>query len=1102
MRLIATILLAAFSVALFAQERNCATMEVLEQQLLQDPDLGARMEAIERHTEDFHHTHGDGSRVVITIPVVFHIVHNGDALGTNENTSDALVQAQLDQLNQDFALLNSDASLIPQIFQGVATNTEIQFCLAQRKPDGTATNGINRINGGQASWTTSQINSNLKPSTIWDRNQYLNIWSVVFGGSSSGLLGYAQFPGGAASTDGVVVLYSSVGSVAMPHPQGGNYARGRTATHEVGHWLNLRHIWGDATCGNDLVADTPVHNTSNGGCPSYPHFSTCTGTPIEMTMNYMDYTFDACMYMFTLGQKNRMQAVLAAGGARVSLVTSQGCVPPGGSTCGTPSGLSASAVTGSSATLSWAAVSGASTYNVRYRQVGTAIWTTVSVGGTSTSIGGLSASTQYEFQVQAVCGESLGSFSASATFSTTAQSCGTPTGLFASGITANSATLNWTAVSGALSYNVRYRQSGTTTWTNLSTSATSATVSGLLNTTQYEFQVQAVCSSGTGSYSASSTFVTIVTQGCGTPVGLNATFVTSNSAVLNWVAVSGATSYNVRWRQIATTAWTTGTTASTSLSINGLVARTTYEFQVQAVCNGTPGSFSDSAIFATGSSDGSECGTPSGLAATAVTNTTATLNWLSVSGAISYNVRYRAVSEINWITNTTGAISLAISGLTASTQYEFQVQAICSSGSSAFSTSASFITTGTNCGTPTGLNATNIGTISATLNWSSVSGAVSYNVRYRATGAANWINNTTTATSFVVNTLTAGTEYEFQVQAVCSIAGSFSASAIFSTTSPATCGTPTGLNATNISTNSATLNWSAVSGAVSYNVRYRATGAANWINTTSTGTSVAVTGLTQNTQYEFQVQALCSIMGSFSASATFTTSFSGCPDNYEPNDERSAALPLTSIGVDLLAQIANATDLDWYRFANTAAQPNIRVDLSNLPADYDLYLYQDKFVRAFSQNSGTTPEFVTYNNGSISSTYYAYVYGYNGAFNNTTCYTLRISLSNTAFRTDGSSAGEVTEFEIPVQVLSSGFAMFPNPANTEVTLDVHMDAERAVKVSLMDVAGKRVLFNTYDLQKEQNRITLDVSALPAGLYVVQVENGKTIGSQKLTISKP
>jgi hypothetical protein len=122
--------------------------------------------------------------------------------------------AQLDQLNKDYRKLNSDASLIPAAFLGVAADAEIQFCLAQRTPTGAATTGINRLNMGSAWWAQTQIESTLKPQTIWDRNKYLNVWSVAFGGNSAGLLGYAQFPGGAANTDGVICLYSSFGSTS------------------------------------------------------------------------------------------------------------------------------------------------------------------------------------------------------------------------------------------------------------------------------------------------------------------------------------------------------------------------------------------------------------------------------------------------------------------------------------------------------------------------------------------------------------------------------------------------------------------------------------------------------------------------------------------------------------------------------------------------------------------------------------------------------------------------------------------------------------------------------------------------------------------------
>jgi hypothetical protein len=140
----------------------------------------------------------------------------------------------------------------------------------------------------------------------------MNLWACTIGG---GILGYAQFPGGSSSTDGVVIdskYLGNTGTAVYP------FNLGRTATHEVGHWMNLRHIWGDATCGSDLVSDTPTHNAANSGVPAYPHYSTCSGNPVEMTMNYMDYTDDRGMYMFSNGQKSRMAAVFVSGGSRAS----------------------------------------------------------------------------------------------------------------------------------------------------------------------------------------------------------------------------------------------------------------------------------------------------------------------------------------------------------------------------------------------------------------------------------------------------------------------------------------------------------------------------------------------------------------------------------------------------------------------------------------------------------------------------------------------------------------------------------------------------------------------------------------------------------------
>jgi len=400
--------------------RNCGTMDYFAAQQQADPSLESRMQALERQIEQWIDANPEyRNQAVITIPVVFHIVWNTTA----QNISDARILAQLDVLNQDFARLNADAANTPSAFQSIAANTNIQFCLAKRDPSGNATTGIVRR---QTSTTSFSSNNNVKytssgGSNAWPRESYLNIWSCNLSG---GLLGYAQFPGGTAATDGVVCLFSSIGGPSSPGTAT-PYHLGRTATHEVGHWLNLRHIWGDATCGNDQVSDTPTQQTSNTGCPSFPKVTCSNGPNGDMFMNYMDYTYDACMNIFTQGQSTRMNASINT--SRASLLTSLGCTPPsGGSACGTPSSLSATLITISSATLNWSAVTGATSYNVRYKATSTSTWINSTSASTSLSLTGLSAATSYEFQIQAVCA-TTGTYSGSSVFSTlSASTCSDP----------------------------------------------------------------------------------------------------------------------------------------------------------------------------------------------------------------------------------------------------------------------------------------------------------------------------------------------------------------------------------------------------------------------------------------------------------------------------------------------------------------------------------------------------------------------------------------------------------------------------------------------------------------------------------------------------
>jgi len=319
-KLITLIFIGICCVAVQAQTRNCGTMQHLDEIKQNDPQVEQRMQVEESVIQNWIANNPESLMPnVISIPVVVHIVYNTSA----QNVSDNDVYSQIQVLNEDFRKTNPDASSVPSAFSGVAADCEIEFCLAVRDPSGNTTNGITRTYTSSSSFST---NDNMKHNSsggkdAWSTSDYLNIWVCNISGS---ILGYAQFPNsGSANEDGIVIDYAYFGDISATYP----YHKGRTATHEVGHWLNLRHIWGDATCGNDYVSDTPTQASSNGGCPSFPSTSSCTGNAPngDMFMNYMDYTYDACMYMFSAGQKTRMRATL--NGSRSSLQSSNGCVP-------------------------------------------------------------------------------------------------------------------------------------------------------------------------------------------------------------------------------------------------------------------------------------------------------------------------------------------------------------------------------------------------------------------------------------------------------------------------------------------------------------------------------------------------------------------------------------------------------------------------------------------------------------------------------------------------------------------------------------------------------------------------------------------------------
>jgi hypothetical protein len=276
-------------------QRSCGTMSNHMRLLEMYPSFRDRLFKLEEQTSRYRNTGLKITEVPIaTIKVIVHVVYNNEA----QNVSDAQIKSQIAVLNKDFRATNTDRSKVPAPFKGLVSDTRVQFKLdritrtATAKKSFTDDNGVKKASkGGVASV---------------DTKKFLNVWVCALGG---GLLGYAQFPGGPPATDGVVIHYRAFGTNGTAQAP---YAKGRSATHEIGHYFNLRHIWGDTPdcSGSDLVADTPNAAGPNFGKPSFPTVTCNNGPNGDMFMNYMDYTDDDAMFMFTTQQVARIRATL------------------------------------------------------------------------------------------------------------------------------------------------------------------------------------------------------------------------------------------------------------------------------------------------------------------------------------------------------------------------------------------------------------------------------------------------------------------------------------------------------------------------------------------------------------------------------------------------------------------------------------------------------------------------------------------------------------------------------------------------------------------------------------------------------------------------
>lgn len=296
---------------------NCSTHEMYLKELSTNPAFKINQQKLEEETKAYLERNAAGrpNGSPYIIPVVFHVIYTTNA----GNISDAQITDQIAILNKEFKRLQADTVLTPAAFKSVAAGFNVEFRLATLDPNGNCTNGINRIYNTLSNCSFAQ--DDIKALSYWPSNNYLNIWitqSMHYSGSlDCGGGGYAAFPGGTPTLDGINIrgdLISNIGTAAT-NSGWGNF-KGRYLVHELGHWFNLIHIWGDAHCGNDFVADTPPAEASNSGCPTFPHnpSNSCSGSNAngEMYTNYMDYTNGPCLNMFTAGQVARMTACITS----------------------------------------------------------------------------------------------------------------------------------------------------------------------------------------------------------------------------------------------------------------------------------------------------------------------------------------------------------------------------------------------------------------------------------------------------------------------------------------------------------------------------------------------------------------------------------------------------------------------------------------------------------------------------------------------------------------------------------------------------------------------------------------------------------------------
>lgn len=893
----------------------------------------------------------------------------------------------------------------------------------------------------------------------------------TFNGDIAHLVSRGQPSGGGIAyrpglCNGYGYAYSYVNSTYSAFP---TYSwTANVITHEMGHNLGSPHTHDCAWNGNN----TPLDGC--GPAAGYSGTGSCVALPAP-TAPFKGTIMSYCHLLGTIGIDLNLGFGQQPGDLIRANVSAATCLSGGGVVCSTPTTtqLLANNVTANSATLV-TNISGLVGYDWRYRVVGSSTWVDVaSSSSNSLNLTGLTASSNYEFQgsVQCTAGGTWTSWSASKTFTTTGPVCATPTTaqISASNIASTTATLNC-SVAGVVSYDWRYRLVATSLWTDLTnTSSNSVNISGLDLASNYQFQVSVQCTAGGAwtAWSASKTFTTLAAPACVAPTTaqIAASNLGANTATLG-CSVTGMVGYDWRYRLVGSSIWTdlNNTTASNT-NLSSLVAGSNYEFQVAVQCTagGAWTAWSASKTFTTLAA---ACNAPSlaQLSTSAVTAAAATLN-CSVTGVVSYDWRYRLLGSSTWIDLTnTSTSSTSLSGLVASSNYEFQVAIQCTTGGawSAWSVSKTFTTSALVCSTPTTaqIAATSITSNSATLSCS-LAGMVSYDWRYRLAGTSLWTElSNTSAASVSISGLSAASNYQFQVSVQCSAGGTWtawSASKSFSTLALA-CVAPTTaqISASNVSANSAILNC-ALTGMASYDWRYRIVGSSSWIDLTAGAINTAsLSALITNTTYEFQVSVKCTAGGAWSAwsgSGTFITVSQACG---QPSLSQISVSNLAATSAQLNCSVAGARAYGWqYRRVGSlswTSPPNTTVGRTTISG----------------LSPGTQYEFSVRVNCLFSFTAWSPV---------------------ATFITPAAMEASVAEPDLPQL---DHLQLFPNPTRAELNVNYTLNTDsKEVFIQVYDLSGRQLQQHNLGAQKAgayQHKIQ---PSMGSGLFFLRVNTEKS-----------